>query len=686
MPDVREKGSLSDYPMILNGVPNYPIPGTGQWFRVQLWRNGEKIYDGRTDGTSEEGSTIKVTWSILQNKYTSSVSDPSAISVTEAGIFTYNGYLGKNTNGGDPANIVKCQVTYKDLEYYATLPLITATTTDGSEIKLKKNTGFRYAVYTTDGIRPQYDDREPFTIEGISENANITYNLCGTIYGENKNGVITWQDKTDLEVNTRKSTAAWTALRPVDRYSGQCVSNAIEYVFDNGSIHIPVQLVYNRYGNSAMNGWDGNSISINDDGGFILAPKIGAGRKETDNSFTGMFMGEVKEAGKNKTDVGLMGYVQGQRSLFLNAEDGSAIFGKVGAGQIVIDPTNNQAQIYSGNYSTSKKTGLMIDLTTPEIRFGSGNFKVDANGNITATSGIIGGFTIGSSALFNSTYENVILTPTKKQNTDGVYLGIDGIGLGTRSNYGTENSPEYHRKFEVTSSGYLYTIRGRIGDFTLDDGVLYTEDADIWPLDNFDPLDPSTYDNPMDVRGIHLSSRGLSFNGAAIYWPSGDGNATPPNGLFCGINATDGTFYAQRARISPFWEYDENGVRAYALKNGGCYWKVDTQGSMQCGSIGFMADFPWKTDSSKPLPEEVTGIVGPFTGTSRDDVGNEIETTVLGMLTNGVSIALETDQQKNANVRLTGYNIYLDSKNKIYYRKDGATGWAEFGGGVATFG
>ena len=368
--------------MILNGVPNYLIPSTGQWFKVQLLRNGEKIYEGITNGISEEGSEIKVTWSMLQNKYTSSISDPSSITVTETGSFTYNGYLGKNTNGGDPANIVKCQVIYKNLEYYATLPLITAVTTDGSEIKLKKNTGFRYAVYTTDGIRPQYDDREPFIIEGISEDANIAYNLCGTIYGEDKNGVITWQDKTDLEVNTRKSTAAWIALRPVDRYSGQCVSNAIEYVFDNGSIHIPIQLVYNRYGNSAMNGWDGNSILINDDGGFILAPKIGAGRKETNNTFTGMFMGEVKEAGKSKTDVGLMGYVQGQRSLFLNAEDGSAIFGKAGAGQIVINPTSNQAQIYSGNYSTSKKTGLMIDLTTPKIKFGSGNFEVDANGNI----------------------------------------------------------------------------------------------------------------------------------------------------------------------------------------------------------------------------------------------------------------------------------------------------------------
>ncbi len=497
--------------MILNGVPNYLIPSTGQWFKVQLLRNGEKIYEGITDDISEEGSEIKVTWSMLQNKYTSSISDPSSITVTETGSFTYNGYLGKNTNGGDPANIVKCQVIYKDLEYYATLPLITAVTTDGSEIKLKKNTGFRYAVYTTDGIRPQYDDREPFIIEGISEDANIAYNLCGTIYGEDKNGVITWQDKTDLEVNTRKSTAAWTALRPIDRYSGQCVSNAIEYIFDNGSIHIPVQLVYNRYGNSAMNGWDGNSISINDDGGFILAPQIGAGRKETNNTFTGMFMGEVKEAGKSKTDVGLMGYVQGQRSLFLNAEDGSAIFGKAGAGQIVIDPTNNQAQIYSGNYSTSKKTGLMIDLTTPEIRFGSGNFEVDANGNITATSGTIGGFTVSGNNLsetldgLNNSISMVVegngikaaeIVAAINKTGSSIKISADHVDI-TGATFPTLSSEDGKNVIEafqgnngISYSGYVHDFSGLVWDFT-----------------------PITAANSGFFLGLKNSTRSFSWNG-----------------------------------------------------------------------------------------------------------------------------------------------------------------------------
>lgn len=560
MPNVRENGNLSDYPMILNGVPNYLIPSTGQWFKVQLLRNGEKIYEGITDGISEEGSEIKVAWSMLKNKYTSSVSDPSAISVTETGIFTYNGYLGKNTNGGDPANIVKCQVIYKDLEYYATLPLITAVTTDGSEIKLKKNTGFRYAVYTTDGIRPQYDDREPFIIEGVPENANIAYNLCGTIYGEDKNGIITWQDKTDLEVNTRKSTAAWTALRPVDRYSGQCVSNAIEYVFNNGSIHIPVQLVYNRYGNSAMNGWDGNSISINNDGGFILAPKVGAGRKETDNSFTGMFMGEVKEVGKSATDVGLMGYVQGQRSLFLNAEDGSAIFGVQEKGQIILDPKADKAYIYSNyfwkNYGQDGKPssygsgnengqGLLIDLTTPAIRYGNGNFEVDANGNLTAkNANISGSITATSGEIGNFTIEDCLYSGLKNKinaNKNGVYLSSDGIGIGKTLDYYISTS-EHGNDKTVTKSAI---------QMDADDGRVYMQAVQLGPYWTFDSNGCRCISVEMDINSS-LKVTGLYL------WTGQDARGWENESSFEYItNITNGEYSAQ-AYIGPFYTLENN--------------------------------------------------------------------------------------------------------------------------------
>ena len=46
-----------------------------------------------------------------------------------------------------------------------------------------------------------------------------------------------------------------------------------------------------------INEWDGNSVEIKEDEGYIYAPQIGAGHKEIDkstgdNTFTGVIMGE----------------------------------------------------------------------------------------------------------------------------------------------------------------------------------------------------------------------------------------------------------------------------------------------------------------------------------------------------------------------------------------------------------
>ena len=135
-----------------------------------------------------------------------------------------------------------------------------------------------------------------------------------------------------------------------------------------------------------MNGWDGNSISIDkDNSGVILAPQVGAGKKNEDNSFTGVFMGSVKEAGADKIETGLFGYSAGQRTIALNSENGSAAFGATGSGQIIIDPSTGAALLRSGNFDREKGTGMQIDLSEPSIEFGSGNFGVDKNGQMYAT-------------------------------------------------------------------------------------------------------------------------------------------------------------------------------------------------------------------------------------------------------------------------------------------------------------
>ena len=59
-------------------------------------------------------------------------------------------------------------------------------------------------------------------------------------------------------------------------------------------------------------------------------------------------MGRVNENGNEK--IGLLGYDHGIQSLFLDAESGSAIFGKNTGGQIAIDSGNEKSLLYSHDY------------------------------------------------------------------------------------------------------------------------------------------------------------------------------------------------------------------------------------------------------------------------------------------------------------------------------------------------
>ena len=59
---------------------------------------------------------------------------------------------------------------------------------------------------------------------------------------------------------------------------------------------------------------------------------MGAGEKDENNKFTGVVMGSVRESGESQKETGLFAYSKGTRSFFLDANDGSAIFGTPDSG------------------------------------------------------------------------------------------------------------------------------------------------------------------------------------------------------------------------------------------------------------------------------------------------------------------------------------------------------------------
>lgn len=479
---------------------NIKDSGTRQFFKAQLWQSGQLVWEGTyLDPTSNKGNNLiqpeQVYWSTLNDKY-----DRHAFKIDDH-LSGRMKYVGKGSWEGDSlATIIKCTITYESKNYYGTIPVMTKYINenykDNYRFGLKENTGFKYVLYTSDGVSPQYDTSYPFEIqcykqnengqqENVSLNDEISYNFLpiSKLVNEQK-------EETDLnllKIIQREGTYQKNQfdVKPAMKYDGACVNVAVLCTIKNngnqiGKLRIPIHFLLNKYGLAHLNEWDGNSIQIKDDGGYILSPQMGAGKKNNNNQFTGVLMGEVKQAGKIKSQTGLFGYASGDRTFFLDSQSGGALFGKNNAGRIVISPNLDKALIVGNNYwkdnnfndkgfpdetkiiekngtikESDNKAGMLIDLSTPQIKFGSGNFSVTKKGYLHAVGGgDIAGWQITNEELIGtwnldgkitSTHlrkngviysgeHNSLRVKTKKKQTpkEGFYLSGYGLSIGSK--------------------------------------------------------------------------------------------------------------------------------------------------------------------------------------------------------------------------------------------------------------
>lgn len=550
VPNVEDGKPIPVYPILTKSGATYSFnfnkkDNADSNFRIELWKDGEIVFSGSTTS----GNTT-VVWSVLKNKYGLDYGNSSGTDYSFIQINTQNGNVsGINSLDWDRkgvANVIKAIVKYDGVTYYATMPIIVAEVNTLYKVNLKDYTGFRYAIYNADGRKPKYDNTTPFTLEvkkymqeangyvDISTNSKTNYNWKrkGSILEYHQSSGINdstrWIEKFSLhliEVSSENIPINQHSYKPVDDYDGQCVNSGIVCIIKDetntntnnndpiANIYIPVHLYLNRFNNAAINDWDGNSVNVNSDGGFILSPQVGAGVKDNNNAFTGIVMGKVQEANQNNVEVGLFGYNKGQRNIFLDAETGKAVFGVNNGGQIILDPSDGKAEIKSGNYKDGVG-GMLIDLTTPEIKFGTGYFSVNSSGFLTAKGGgSIAGWNIGDNTLskgsvtlssndskqtnkafevgnvFSVDYNGFLvaqqatigsgtakitvgMNQTKAYSAiysgdknglqvekKGFYLGTNGIGLGTTTNVKGKTVS----RFQVDEEGNFYAALGCIG-------------------------------------------------------------------------------------------------------------------------------------------------------------------------------------------------------------------------------
>ena len=144
----------------------------------------------------------------------------------------------------------------------------------------------------------------------------------------------------------------------------------------------PIICLKNNYPSGTLNKWSGKEIVTDEKNGFILAPAISAGKKNSDdNTFSGVMLGDWsvgKIDGINSEiskKTGVYGFHHGMMS-YAFMEDGTAFIGKSGHGRIHID--GDKSTIKSEGYNLGH--GILIDLDDNiiDMKNGSGGIYLDA--------------------------------------------------------------------------------------------------------------------------------------------------------------------------------------------------------------------------------------------------------------------------------------------------------------------
>lgn len=717
-----------------NGYMNYNYPNSSQPFYigageslyapflVKVYKSGEEVYSGNESGNtipndSGESTHIDIQWSILENTYVKSgsttIKDYSDLTINEI-----NGkirYTGEGVRRGVPsANIIKCTVYYGDktsgmgnrYAISATMPLIIARVTDTKyHINLKEDSGFRYVEYSTSGVVPKFDDSKPFEVEvtekinGIDEVVSMipgshgissfSWGARGNKLNNSNNGTVNQTDLIHLnsQVYLSKLKANQRNFKPATNYDGLCVSNAVVCSCSAGEIHIPIHFYLNKYGLADMNDWDGNAIQIREEGGTILSPKMIAGKKENDNSFTGVVMGEAKEYNRNTSDIGLMGYKSGNRTFTIDAETGAASFGR--AGKIIVDPSTNKSLLYSSNFWSNytekglpssydnwnrANQGMMIDLSSGEIAYGNGKFRVDSQGNLTANSGNIGGWTVSANMLH---YQN--------GNT-----GLSGVTnakvLDNRSIAFWANKD----KFYVSHDGYLRAQEGKIGSGS--EGIYLGKSSGDGHRSALYSGNKSYINN--STTGFYLGTDGLGIGPAHdIIENANEGSKRVSTFQ---VNQ-DGSFYAKKGYIGSSntgWKindsYLQNGNTIFGSTglNINNKFSVSSSGSMTA-TAGTIANWTISANSIRTSSSDWNGTLGS---------GNNI-TTGMYFGTNGLRLGSGFGVTKDGKLIAVsgtiggwtiGANSLSSTKNRIVLKSDGSINkkgdkWYITSGGEAHF-
>ena len=161
-------------------------------------------------------------------------------------------------------------------------------------------------------------------------------------------------------------------LRPVVVYIPEASPYGVQFLQDDKILFTqPVWVYEDNYPSTTINNWDGKSIQTDEDTGTIVASGIAAGKKESDNTFTGVMMGDWARTDTDEAltkQTGIYGFNHGAMA-YAFKDDGTGFIGKDGRGRIIFD--GNKSQIYSNNWNGNDHLGMLMDIDDGYIKMQS---------------------------------------------------------------------------------------------------------------------------------------------------------------------------------------------------------------------------------------------------------------------------------------------------------------------------
>ena len=311
----------------------------------------------------------------------------------------------------------------------------------------------------------------------------------------------------------------------------------------------PIYSYQDNYPSTTLNKWNGKDIITEEETGIITANGFSAGKKERDNTFTGVILGDWSRSDTDAMitkQTGIYGFNHGAMSYALK-DDGTAFFGKDGKGRIYFN--GNNAQIYSaswvallkdsnnnpvlnsaGNY-TQQRYGLMIDVDNGILDSRGEDFR-----KTYLAPGVFKIIGKNPDPLFQQSDEQTILEVSDSTyilRSANYYKGqiytsqngyIDGRGLQINLNNGK-------------IQGYDFTLIAGTRDTYNKQLIINTEDED-YPFkigNNFSIQWNGSIKSSLGIIGGwyisegRLSSSSDSTNNNAVYLAAGSGNSNNPN-------------------------------------------------------------------------------------------------------------------------------------------------------------